>query len=128
MLLVHLPRTTELHWICLPCLQRLLHYIDSIPPFHSSTLHRCAERTGSSHKAEQVLLHPDRPFTAMELIGWVSMHEGQPYHNPVTATILPQDQFLGLQDGEHLVLRQRTICLFAFFRSSLCGEHQAPHK
>ena len=128
MLLVHLPRTTELHWICPPCLQRLLHYIDSIPPSHSSTLHRCAERTGSSHKAEQVLLHPNRPFTAMELIGWISMHEDQvpqsrPYHNPVTATSLPHDHFLGLENGEHSVLRQRMICLVRLLFSSHCGEH-----
>ena len=52
----------------------------------------------------------------MELIAWVFMHEGQvprrrPYYNPVTATILPHDQLLGLQAGEHSVLRQRTVCL-----------------
>ena len=56
MLLVHLPRTPELHWICLPCLQRLVLYITFISPLHSSTLHCRTERTGSSRKAEQVSL------------------------------------------------------------------------
>lgn len=54
MLLVDLPRITELQWICLPCLQRLLYYIHSISPFHSSPLHRYTKRARSSLKAEQV--------------------------------------------------------------------------
>lgn len=53
--------------------------------FHHSSppLNIFAPRTGSSHKAEQVFLRSNRPFTAMQLIIWASMHESRvPQNRP----------------------------------------------
>ena len=93
-----------------PCLQHLLLYNNSIPPLHSSTLHRCAGRTGSRHKAEQVsfIVIGHSPQWSCSL----GLHACRPAPSKPYYNLQPcHGQLLGLENGEHTVLRQRTICL-----------------